>query len=56
MWRVLQISGKKRKANGTHETINHFVRNFAKCPPILKINSFNGKLSDKFVVKQHTTT
>jgi len=28
--------GKKRKANGAYETINHFVRRFAKCSPIVK--------------------
>jgi len=26
---------KKRKANGAHEAINHFVRNVGKCSPIL---------------------
>jgi len=39
MWRVLHLCGKKRKANGTNKAINHFVRNFAKCSPILKIHS-----------------
>jgi len=30
---------KKGWANGAHEAINHFVRNFAKYSPILKILS-----------------
>jgi len=39
MSRVPHHWGEKRKANGAHETINHFVRSFAKYPPILKILS-----------------
>jgi len=39
MWRVRHLCGKKRKANGAHETMNRFVSNFAKCSSILKILS-----------------
>jgi len=39
---------KKVQSEWAHETINHFVRNFA------NFNFFfTGKLIDKFVLKQH---
>jgi len=37
MWRVPHLWGEKCNANGAHDAINHFVRIFAKCSPILKI-------------------
>jgi len=35
----VSLRKKKHKANEAHETINHFVCNFAKCSAILKILS-----------------
>ena len=39
IWRDLHIWGQKCKANGVHDTVNHFACNLAKCSPILEIFS-----------------